>query len=556
MLKHAALAAGSLLIGAVLLILGAIMPVHLRWVDREVLALSGRGTPSVIDLARRAASESRVGPALWLGAESTAPEDSEFGVLMAQARDRDPSAGRWGGTAPWLDRQLSTVGVGALVDEPTLPWVLPEATRALLLRALTPSSDPTVMALLAARSVSGTRILPAVGSASGQPLDAALLIGATLAETRRVHPDLAREWERAALALKQGRDSVLLEQAMLDLLGLARVMDWEQMAYLVERCEDVASLGVLVSVSGGDEARWRSLFAMVALEGRARPIAQYLARHGETGFGTLRSTLPAGSGAQQALVGTGYPVHEPGGRSRLTTMPAVAPVFDGLLQLVLRARRFALLLKYLFWFDGAFFLIHGLWRLGQAARARRGIARDLARPDLGLQAVFALVLSILCVLGTERLLLTAETTAPPRSSPAKPGAGLTAGRLRFEVPQAKKGTMNEKMLGMLIAFFVIQCALYAMGLGRVRHIRDQPVEDSVKLKLLDNEESMFDAPLYLGIAGSVLALVLRLTGFEGVSLMASYSSTLFGILFCFLLKVVHVRPYRQRLILDSSRENA
>ena len=116
--------------------------------------------------------------------------------------------------------------------------------------------------------------------------------------------------------------------------------------------------------------------------------------------------------------------------------------------------------------------------------------------------------------------------------------------------------MNEKMLGMLIAFFVIQCALYAMGLGRVRHIRDQPVEDSVKLKLLDNEESMFDAPLYLGIAGSVLALVLRLTGFEGVSLMASYSSTLFGILFCFLLKVVHVRPYRQRLILDSSRENA
>jgi hypothetical protein len=96
-----------------------------------------------------------------------------------------------------------------------------------------------------------------------------------------------------------------------------------------------------------------------------------------------------------------------------------------------------------------------------------------------------------------------------------------------------------------------------LGLSRLRHIRGQVVEDSVKLRLIDNEESMFDAPLYLGIGGSVLALVLRLTGFDDVSLMASYSSTLFGILFCFLLKVVHVRPYRQQLILESaSREQS
>jgi hypothetical protein len=37
--------------------------------------------------------------------------------------------------------------------------------------------------------------------------------------------------------------------------------------------------------------------------------------------------------------------------------------------------------------------------------------------------------------------------------------------------------------------------------------------------------------------------------------MASYSSTLFGILFCFVLKVLHVRPYRQQLILQANQKN-
>ena len=103
---------------------------------------------------------------------------------------------------------------------------------------------------------------------------------------------------------------------------------------------------------------------------------------------------------------------------------------------------------------------------------------------------------------------------------------------------------------MLVAFCVIQLPIYRAGVARLRHLRDRLVDSEVKLKLIDNEEALFDAPLYMGIAGSVLALVLRLTGFEGVSLMASYSSTLFGILFCFILKVMHVRPYRQRLILE------
>lgn len=105
---------------------------------------------------------------------------------------------------------------------------------------------------------------------------------------------------------------------------------------------------------------------------------------------------------------------------------------------------------------------------------------------------------------------------------------------------------------MLVVFFVIQFSIYLLGLSQLRHIRGQMVDDGTRLKLLDNEESMFDAPLYLGIAGSVLALVMRLTGFDDISLIASYSSTLFGILFCFILKVMHVRPYRQQLILDSA----
>ncbi|MDP4878486.1 MAG: hypothetical protein NWR36_01245, partial [Opitutales bacterium] len=47
-------------------------------------------------------------------------------------------------------------------------------------------------------------------------------------------------------------------------------------------------------------------------------------------------------------------------------------------------------------------------------------------------------------------------------------------------------------------------------------------------------------------------LILVAVGIVEASLMAAYASTLFGILFTAVLKVMHLRPYRRTLIIEAS----
>ena len=63
------------------------------------------------------------------------------------------------------------------------------------------------------------------------------------------------------------------------------------------------------------------------------------------------------------------------------------------------------------------------------------------------------------------------------------------------------------------------------------------------MRLLENEDQLFDFGLYVGLGGTVLSLILVAVGIVEASLMAAYASTLFGIIFVALLKVLHLRPY-------------
>ena len=136
--------------------------------------------------------------------------------------------------------------------------------------------------------------------------------------------------------------------------------------------------------------------------------------------------------------------------------------------------------------------------------------------------------------------------------------------LRWEFPQVSAALretiiqqigpiMDKLTLVALLLFLVIQLALYFLGLRKIGEIRKQPVGSNVKLRLLDNEETLFDSGLYCGLGGTVLSLVFLALGVIKPSLMAAYSSTLFGILFVAILKICHLRPTRRQLILDVER---
>ena len=126
------------------------------------------------------------------------------------------------------------------------------------------------------------------------------------------------------------------------------------------------------------------------------------------------------------------------------------------------------------------------------------------------------------------------------------GSAVPAGSAPVKSP-----FMNATLLTMLL-FFVLQGLLYTACLVKLAEIRRQRVPPRIKLKLLENEDHLFDAGLYLGFVGTIISLILVSVGvIKQPSLMAAYSSTSFGIIFVSLFKIMNLRPYRRRVLLEA-----
>ena len=104
-------------------------------------------------------------------------------------------------------------------------------------------------------------------------------------------------------------------------------------------------------------------------------------------------------------------------------------------------------------------------------------------------------------------------------------------------------------------FFVMQFTVYLVSLIRLAAIKRTVAPAKLKLKLLENEDNLFDLGLYIGLAGTVVSLVLLTMGIVTASLMAAYASTLFGILFTATIKIGHVRGYRRKLLIEAENED-
>jgi len=105
-----------------------------------------------------------------------------------------------------------------------------------------------------------------------------------------------------------------------------------------------------------------------------------------------------------------------------------------------------------------------------------------------------------------------------------------------------------------LLFFVLQALIYVACLVKLAEIRRQRVVPRIKLRLLENEDHLFDAGLYLGFAGTIISLILVSLGVIKPSLMAAYSSTSFGIIFVSIFKIFHLRPERRKLLMEAESE--
>ena len=67
--------------------------------------------------------------------------------------------------------------------------------------------------------------------------------------------------------------------------------------------------------------------------------------------------------------------------------------------------------------------------------------------------------------------------------------------------------INQVTLLVLALFFIVQLVIYSFCLIKLKEIGEQKLSAELKLKLLENEENLFDFGLYVGLGGTLLSFL-------------------------------------------------
>jgi hypothetical protein len=560
----------SFVLGLLLLALGWLMPVYLRAIDPAVLQKAGKRTTSLIETGFDLISQKRLGAAELLvaaGREQQMPTTEQLAIAVTNAAAQHPGWKLWGGGEAHLEilfatavesrpkvagpkDDSSTNAVEAPLRPGILPlteWVVRIENRGTGLELLKTSRQPIVRELMACRELTNTTIFPPSTSSAGQALDAALSVCGLLAEEGQFSGAFSNAVYELAQEANQGKPEHL-EQVLLDLMSLGQRLNWGQMVVFINNIETPAALKDLTDVVRKNEASLPSVFAAVVLSQNPRRVAEYTREFNKSGLTDLGESLRYGSGGVNELLRRQQRLYTSGARRQAGTLAPVRAWQSFVMDYCWRAPTTGLVFKWLLYALAGFFIataFHFAWPKPLALEEPlqvRGV--HIAR-----EILFALGFLLAVLLVSEPFLAqdSQRVETPLRLRLPTVGSAVTAPA----APAAKSTLMNNLSLLTLLLFFVLQGLLYFACLVKLAEIRRQRVSARIKLRLLDNEDHLFDAGLYLGFVGTIISLILVSLGVIKPSLMAAYSSTSFGIIFVSIFKIFHLRPEKRRLVLES-----
>lgn len=535
-------------VGVALVVAAWAVPVHLRSVAPALLARSASGTPTLSELAETRLDAAQPGAAALLLEGARAAEFPASDVLALETALKtfaqgEPVLAVWGGEDPFLLPLTRQPAARAAAEKgestPVLRFFVTADAREALRGFLANSRIAAVRDTLALADLKDTgRFVPA-GRAGGQTYEALVLLAALLQQGEHLSSAFARVWrDEARAALSRGALGETLEPMLVDLLALGRRLDWRQLTTVaggVESRETWAELGRLARAGG--ETFSLTLAAIVAddtANTAAERVIGYRLLHTDDADADLRLALREGQGALRFLLDRGVPVNR---------QPAPAPA--PLVELALLHPVGALALRFALCAAGAYLLLRVI------DRAMSGGAIS----HVGQEKTFHARSGVLALVATGAFLLVTEPylgrAAPPRIddvSLAMPVLGNLADpeSLKTVTPSF---AMDLHSILAIALFGALQIAMYLVCLAKIRSIDAQALPPLVKLRLMENEENLFDGGLYLGIGGTATALVLQVLGLVEPNLLAAYSSNLLGITCVALVKIRHVRPYKTNLIL-------
>ncbi len=536
-------------LGLVLLVCGLLVPVHLRAVDSSILKLAGGKTPGLAERGLTLVSERKLGAAQLLLQAAKAerlPGWEKLDYAVDALGNEHPGWRLWGCPEPRFENIFETDPRRASTRaEPFTEYVIRLQNRGALVQLLEASPSPAVRELLRCRALTNTAIFPSSRSASGQAFDAAITVCGLLLDGG--HLGLSNTvFALAQRAVREG-DTLPLEQVLLDLMSLGQRFNWGQLVAFAGPIEDPETLRLLGTLARKAGEQLPMLFSAVEISGKPAAVARYMMDFSQSGLADVGASLRFGAGGINELLRRDQRVYVSRSRERVATMGPLAAFCSVARDYCWREPSVAQAVK---WF---LYLASGFLFAAAAHFARRAVSL-LERPlqvrgfHVAREILFAMGFLVVVLLLSEPFLSQESQRVEfpfrvrlPTVSSAVPAA----------VTRANSSIMNQLSLLTLLLFFVLQGLLYTACLFKLAEIRRQKVPARMKLKLLENEDHLFDAGLYLGFAGTIISLILVSLGIIKPSLMAAYSSTSFGIIFVSVFKIFHLRPARRTLLLEA-----
>ncbi len=441
-----------------------------------------------------------------------------------------------------------------LNDQALTPFLIHRDNREGVLKWLESSPLPSVQALLASRSVTNTVLFSPSRSAAGQAFDTAVSICGLLLNSGNLSEGMADHISTAARSAVRGEGSRQLEAILMDELSLGERFNWRQIVAFNNHIQDPQTLGILTDAARNAGRRWSVLFDALQVSQQPGLVARYLLNYNSTGLSDLEVAEQYGPRALNELLERGERLYSSPLQERAATGP-FAGYYHGMAGFALANPTGAMAVKWLLFLTGGFFAAlagRGFWAWAVERPAPLSFRAQVARDVL-----FASGVLLVALLLSEPFLALSSQKGELPFRVRLPGVG---GAIASQVTRVKQSTMNTQnttaSLLTLLLFFILQALIYMACLSRLHETLRQNVSARVKLKLLENEEHLFDAGLYLGFVGTIICLILVSLGVLQFSLMAAYSSTSFGIIFVSILKIFKVRPARRRLLLEAEVENA
>ncbi len=528
---------GGVLLGGGLLLAAWLLPANVKSLNPALLREAGRGTPGATRLARDLVELDKPGPAALVHQAAVLvgePGADAFGVILEDYRRRHRDLVPWGGWDAALEPLLAGRNAASPAEStPVLRFLATGAARQSLRAYLEVSRLPGVQALLRTGAVENTRRFVPARRPGGQPLDAVILLTAYLWQREHLSGPLQREVRALAETAVAAGHLGALEDFYLDILTLGRRLDWVQLAELLRTATSATTVAQFAHLARVAPEHLPVIYTAALMNRSADAVARYLITFGRPGAENLRLALSFGEGAVRQLVARQAPV-----------VAAAGPEFEFGAGFVLRHPELALLLKYAAFLGGVFVVLRAVD--ARLFRVVAGLRRD-AFPRMG-SGLLAAILTFIFFVFSEPFLLKAAAASDYQVRLALPILGSAA-----PAPAASASpvtTMDTSTLLSILAFALLQVGMYVICLLKVAEIDRQTLPPLLKLKLMENEENLFDGGLYIGIAGTATALVLQVLGLIEANLLAAYSSNLFGIVCVALVKIRHVRPYKRKLILE------